>query len=213
MTMTVTTKITKTHLAILIAAGLIWLTGFSVFTHHISNTKPIQTASKTDAIIVLTGGQDRIHTGLELLSQGQANKLFISGVNNTLSLSDLMKIWKKDETARNEEEKISAKSGHIYSHLECCTYLGREATNTHENAAETSSWIKTQDKAIKSITLVTAHYHMPRASLEFKDRMPMLPINHHPVFPTKTKPYTIDFWSMAFVEYHKTIFTWLRTKF
>lgn len=194
----------------LLCLGLIWLMGFSMFAQHISKTAEPLSNKKTDAIIVLTGGPNRIHTGLDMVSNGLAEKLFISGVNNKLSLPNLIRIW-NNTPARTSVTGAPTTHSQTYEDLECCIYLGREAKNTYENADESHRWVKEQD--IQSITLVTAHYHMPRARLEFKARMPLLPINYHPVFPIKTKPYTINFWTIAFIEYHKTIFTWLRTRF
>lgn len=177
---------------------LIWAAGFSSFVHNI--TKPVAESSltKTELIAVWTGGQSRINTGLELLSRAHADELLISGVNNTLSVADLIKIWKPTDAAITVPEEM----------LSCCIHLGRDATNTRENAIETKNWVNTHD--VSSLTLVTAHYHMPRALLEFKNEMPHLTVVAYPVFPDQTKPYTANFWTLAFIEYHKTILTWLR---
>ena len=42
--------------------------------------------------------------------------------------------------------------------------------NTNGNAIEAKQWI--EQNGIKTITLVTANYHMPRSLLEFKKALP-----------------------------------------
>src|ERR1700674_3533440 len=39
-------------------------------------------AESTDAIVVLTGGSLRLHSGIALLREGKGRKLFVSGVNH-----------------------------------------------------------------------------------------------------------------------------------
>ena len=55
-------------------------------------TNRTKSLSKTDAIIVLTGGTGRLETGLQLLSEGYAKLLFISGVARGLDVQALLKV-------------------------------------------------------------------------------------------------------------------------
>src|SRR5437870_961092 len=48
-------------------------------------------AEPTDAIVVLTGGSQRLHSGIALLREGKGRKLFISGVNHNVDLEDLLR--------------------------------------------------------------------------------------------------------------------------
>ena len=59
------------------AVILVWLGGFAWFvvSSYLIRDDP---SSSTDAIVVLTGGRQRLETGLELLAAGKAKKLFIS---------------------------------------------------------------------------------------------------------------------------------------
>ena len=43
----------------------------------------------TDAIVVLTGGANRIERGLDLLQRGRAKRLLVSGVDRTVRPVDL----------------------------------------------------------------------------------------------------------------------------
>ena len=57
--------------------------------------------------------------------------------------------------------------------------FGQKATTTFENALEAKEWLELNK--INSITLVTSAYHMPRSLLVFKDEMPNIRIEFHPV--------------------------------
>jgi uncharacterized SAM-binding protein YcdF (DUF218 family) len=103
--------------------------------------------------VVFTGQFDRITLGLDLLSSGQVQRLFISGVNAGAGLSP--------ETFSQQfklTEALQAKlqSGDII--------LATDAQDTLENACETSRWISSND-GVKSVLLITSRFHMPRASL------------------------------------------------
>ncbi|MEA2778542.1 MAG: hypothetical protein QOK29_86 [Rhodospirillaceae bacterium] len=123
----------------------------------------------TDAIVVPTGGSERLEEGLRLLIEGVAGKLFVSGVNADTRIADLI------ARLPREAEKPSV------AIIACCVVLGHAADSTLGNAAETAAWIKAQ--GFHSLRLVTADYHMPRSLLEFRRAMPEIEIVVHPVFP------------------------------
>ena len=123
-----------------------WCLGFVYFAHYI-NSYEIDKTTKTDAIIVLTGGRNRILEGIQLLNENLADKLFISGVPENITISQ---IENQAKIKADDESKIE---------------LGRKAKNTIENAIEAEEWIKKNN--IKSIRLVTSSYHIPRSLQEF----------------------------------------------
>lgn len=123
-----------------------WCLGFVYFAHYI-NSYEIDKTTKTDAIVVLTGGRNRILEGIQLLNENLADKLFISGVPENITISQ---IEKQAKIKADDETKIE---------------LGRKAKNTIENAIEAEEWIKKNN--IKSIRLVTSSYHIPRSLQEF----------------------------------------------
>lgn len=130
-------------------------------------------SQKADAIIVLTGGAERIAEGLRLLNKGEGKKLFISGVGKTTHFEELLE---KQQLPEKETKKIDQQKVH----------MGKQAINTIGNAKETADWIAANN--VKSIILVTANYHMPRALLEFEQRLPAeVEILPHPVFPVNFK--------------------------
>src|SRR5581483_7363755 len=63
--------------------GLIWFVAASLGLHGDPRTP-------TDAIVVLTGGKQRLETGLALLAGGKGKKLFISGVNPQVDRASLL---------------------------------------------------------------------------------------------------------------------------
>ncbi len=159
--------IAKTIIVVFAAASVFWLTGLYEFYHSIpiaANTSE----EKTDAIIVLTGGQDRIAEGVKLLNHKFAPKMLISGVAKTTVKEKLME---KQKLPPEEAKKIDLSK----------IAVGRKAINTVGNARETADWVAANN--IKSIRLVTASYHMPRALVEFDKHLPGVAIIPHPVFP------------------------------
>jgi len=174
-------------LAILWAAGLLW------FASTIP-TDVADSSTPTDAIVALTGGAERIETGVQLLSDGLAERLFISGAGEQVSTSDIL-----------------GRSQSVGAELAPNITLGRTATDTPGNATETAAWVRSQN--MRSIRLVTAAYHMRRSLLEFHEAMPEVLIVPHAVFPPHVKR---DWWrwpgtaSLIAREYSKFLLTWAR---
>ncbi|MDD7313688.1 MAG: YdcF family protein [bacterium] len=168
--------------------------GFFGFIRTITHFKTPDD-KKTDAIIVLTGGRNRIQIASTLLAQHKADKLFISGVGKDISLSD-----------------ISQTQHLIFEHPQDID-IGHEASNTVGNALETKDWVKKNN--IKSIRLVTSNYHIPRSLLEFKEQNPALDIVIHPVYSEKIQKKWWTSWqtfSLLFKEYNKFLYVYLRNK-
>ncbi len=151
----------KLFLAGLVAAA-VWSFGLFRFADAIPE-RIEDAATRTDGIVVLTGGSRRLGEGLELLSRGLAEKLFVSGVYQGVDVRKLLSI------VRHKPEDLETRIN-----------IGI-ATNTKGNAAETMAWMEKQD--YRSLRLVTAAYHMPRSLLEFRDAMPAVTLIPHPVFP------------------------------
>lgn len=159
---------------------ILWIGGYGLFIVNVTSKHITQSTTKTDAIIVLTGGHNRIQSGLSLFSSGLSKNLFITGVHEAVKKEDITKI------------------------SDCCITLGHKATTTLENAYETKEWIEAQN--IKTIRLVTSAYHMDRALLEFKHAMPNIEILPHPVHDNHDVLQDINFWKITFSEYNKILF-------
>jgi len=144
----------------------LWLGGLYWFTREIIDVLP-PNAKPADAIVVLTGGSNRLQAGFDLLEKGMGKKLFISGVYHGVEVKELLENWKKEDK----------------SNLDCCVVLGFEADDTIGNAKETITWMNKEN--YHSIFLVTANYHLRRAMLDFETLSPDLEITPWPVVPEK----------------------------
>jgi uncharacterized SAM-binding protein YcdF (DUF218 family) len=149
-----------------LALLLLWLGGFAWFLRAAQETAIDSTAA--DAIVVLTGGAERVETGFRLLSEGLAPRLFISGVHPDARLADL---------ARGAGADPARLAGRVE--------LGHAAASTRGNAVEIAAWAKPRD--ITTIRLVTAGYHMPRARSELRRTMPELRVVPHSVTPPRLR--------------------------
>lgn len=101
----------------------------------------VQGQSLADAVVVLTGGKNRIDCAFALALRYHIRNIFISGVNEKTSLEDILK-------NRNFDANIT---------------LGKRALNTIENALEILEWAN--EARVKKIFLVTSDYHIPRSLL------------------------------------------------
>lgn len=168
-------------LLVLYVAGLF---GFAAMMPH----AVADATGPTDAIVVLTGGSQRLTSAFELMADKRARRLFVSGVNRETDLASL-----PGAAALSQAE------------LACCVELGRAADDTIGNAAETADFARRH--GVASLRLVTASYHMPRSLLELKRALPDVRIVAHPVFPTGFRQD--DWWrwpgsaSLVVLEYNK----------
>jgi len=163
--------------------------GLFVFADMMPRTV-VDSTSPTDAIVVLTGGSQRLTSAFALMAEHRARWLFVSGVNRETELARLP-----------GAAVISA------ADLACCVVIGHEADDTIGNAAETAAFARSH--GITSLRLVTASYHMPRALLELRRALPDTRIIEHPVFPTGFRQD--DWWrwpgsaSLVVLEYNKYV--------
>lgn len=176
-----------------VVVAVIWIFGLFQFADEIP-TRVVDETTRTDAIVVLTGGSRRLGKGLDLLSQGMSDNLFISGVYQGIDVRKLLKIVKREP--EQLENRIS---------------IGI-ASDTTGNAIETKVWM-TSGK-FRSLRLVTAAYHMPRSLSEFRFAMPDLTIIAHPVFPDNVMRERWWAWpgtaSLLISEYNKFLLAWVR---
>ena len=151
-------KFFRLILLLSITFALIWASGMFLFIWQIPKT-PENSIIETDAIVVLTGGSERMEEGLRLLSNNYAVKLFVSGAGRGVIVADL-------SNEKNLNRRID---------------IGHSARDTRENAIEVSKWV--EQNGYRSLRLVTSNYHMARSILELKSAMPDITLIAHPVFP------------------------------
>jgi len=144
-------------------AGLVWYATAPPVPSAEDAARPV------DAIVVLTGGSERLRAGLDLLEAGLGSELFISGVPAAVTAEDL---WQALD--RHPPPPIAAR-----------VTLGHAAADTLGNAEETAAWARARGH--HSLLVVTAAYHMRRALLEFAHLMPGRHLVPHPVYPPHVK--------------------------
>ena len=109
-------------LVVLFLLGL-WAIGLSRYVGD--NPKVVEDkTTRTDAIVVLTGGSGRLNVGLNLLSRDLADLMFVSGVYHGLDVRKLLHVMH-----------------HHLPTLETRVNIGN-AINTRENAEETAKWVQ-----------------------------------------------------------------------
>lgn len=174
---------------------LVWLPGLIWFYQQIpqENDYP-ESDVATDAIIVLTGGMGRVEAGLQLLQDGKAKILLISGVDKDVRPQEIVAeygIDTQNPLLANGQTRIVLDYG---------------PRDTVGNAQETARWMR--ENGYKSLRLVTSSYHLPRSMMEFRHAMPEMVILPTPVFPEwdaldKVVLVSRGSLRLIFIEYHK----------
>ena len=130
-------------------------------------------STKESNIVILTGGSNRIKDGLKIINKfNNTNnlhfKILVSGTGKGFTKLSLRNILNADFDIKL---------------LDCCLELESVSKNTFSNATETFKWATRNN--IKQFILITSNYHMPRALLEFRNKMPNIKIFTHPITPKK----------------------------
>ncbi|MDZ7588596.1 MAG: YdcF family protein [Parasphingorhabdus sp.] len=129
---------------------LMWSIGFIIFAVNLPQAAGM---GKTDSVVVLTGGSQRIDRGLAVLEAKSASRLLISGVDRNVKPAELAGQYQRSAAL-----------------FDCCIDLGFQAVDTRSNALETARWVaKRKDKSVR---LVTSDWHMRRAKLELERTLP-----------------------------------------
>ncbi|UDF27958.1 UNVERIFIED_ORG: YdcF family protein [Roseateles sp. XES5] len=154
-------RFVRVLLALILIAAFAGVVGFLQFAETVAQMEAPRDP-KADAIVVLTGGYQRIDRAIGLLKKGAGGRLLISGVNPT--------------TSGNQIRKLTQSSSALF---ECCVDMGYEAVDTIGNANETARWIS--DHQFRRVLVVTNNYHMPRSLLELKVSDPQTDFIAYPV--------------------------------
>ncbi|HEY3800716.1 MAG TPA: YdcF family protein [Caulobacteraceae bacterium] len=156
-------------LAALLVVLLVLGCGLLAFAARVDRSTPAPDPPSADGVVALTGGSDqRLAAALQLLQAGKAKRMLISGVNSEVTRAQLQLVM-----------------GAAKPTFDCCVDLGFTAENTVGNARETAGWAR--QHGFKTLILVTADYHMPRARLELASAMPEATIYPYPVATTELR--------------------------
>ncbi len=196
-------RLLKTICIVLISSILTYfLIGLVEYKEKILSTMKYISKKGSD-IVILTGGTNRIKDGLKIINKFEKTSTF----NSKILVSGTGKGFTKTSLEKNIDFDFNL--------IECCVELDSISTNTYSNAFETLKWVKKNN--ISEFILITSNYHMPRAFLEFKYRMPNLKIFTYPITPKK---HNINNWlgsfqtfSLVLSEYCKFLVANLRIAF
>ena len=161
----------------------LWIGMVSVFVLYIVLCNRHQDGAAYDNIVVLTGGPNRITRAFQLIESCRPKNIFISGVYQKTMLSDI------SPTGKNQNIKI---------------FLGKQATNTQENALEINEWVKRYN--IAEILLITSDYHIPRSAMELRNINSSLQIHPYGV----KSSISFGFMRLCIKELHKIIYIYIR---
>ncbi len=151
--------------ATLAAAVIGWCLGFVWFL-AVTTRQPPTPPSHVDGIVALTGGAGRVERALHILASGGADRLLITGIGGNTDMATLGRLADMD-----------------LAPMASSITLGRYAASTRGNAVETAAWAA--QHGIRSIIVVTAAYHMPRALAELHDALPDVLLFPMPVEPSE----------------------------
>lgn len=151
-------------LTALLVLAAIWAAGLLAFAERVERSTPPPAPAAADGVVALTGAgsNERIGAAMELLAEGKAQRMLVSGVSR--------------EASREDIRVVSRAARRLY---DCCVDLGFDAANTLGNARETQEWSRAM--RYDSLIVVTADYHMPRAMLELRGAMPGKRLSPYPV--------------------------------
>ncbi len=157
--------------------ALCYALGFLYFA--LSLPQPIAETT-TDAVLVPTGGPGRIARGLEVVRAGDADKMFVSGVDPEVTPQEFA-----------AEFDVQARE------MRCCVTLGFLAVDTRSNAGEAAQWLTSND--VRTVRLVTTDWHMRRAAAELRHSIPATVTVVEDAVPSDTVLSTL------FLEYNKLL--------
>ncbi|MGC5779271.1 YdcF family protein [Methylobacterium sp. NFXW15] len=175
-----------------------FIAGFLAFAGHLARQERTP-EGRTDGIVALTGGAQRIGDAIDLLAAGYGRRLLITGVN--------------ERTSREEIARLNPTQRQL---IDCCVDLDYRARNTIGNAIETRRWMRAHH--FSTVAVVTSNYHMPRTLIELdhalQENERIVP---HPVV---TGGFNVDAWwhnpcaaKLIASEYVKFLVSWVRTRF
>lgn len=128
--------------------------------------------TRTDAIVSLAGGPGRLGRGLDLLEEGKADVLLLSGTGKGATLTD---IFPGRDIAELDRRQV--------------ILLESRSTSTYENAIEAWAVLASRQEEVDDIVLLTSNYHMLRAEYVFRKVFPAdVTIHVHPVPAENVEP-------------------------
>lgn len=163
------------------------------FVWQINHYPKLPKDTQADGVVILTGGEERVDKGLQILQKNRAQRALVSGVHRSVKLHELLTLHKASPALTDRID------------------LGFGAIDTAGNAQETAEWVN--EHAIKSLIVVTSNYHMPRAILHLQSVLPhdvkLIPASVTPdLLQRKNWYHHANALAWVFLAYNKYLLTW-----
>ncbi|HVM37828.1 MAG TPA: YdcF family protein [Sphingomicrobium sp.] len=127
---------------------ILYALGFVLFS--VTLAQPARAdAPATHAVVVLTGGPGRLEQGFNVIRDGKARRLLVSGADPVVTKADLARLMPGRERL-----------------VRCCVDLDSSPVDTRTNAEDTRRWL--EQRGYTSLRLITSDWHMRRARYEFR---------------------------------------------
>ena len=173
--------------------ALFWFLSFLIFISYISDIENkdrrfFGCRKGAEIGIVLSGGQYRLESALNLLGSNQVKTLFVSGMPGYLSLDEHYRLDdKRANILNNHKEKIK---------------VGYLAKTLFGHYHEVDIWRRFNhfDRAC----IITSDYHIPRSELVAKYMLPEVDFAYY-VVRSKGKYSYMERLKILFVEYNKLL--------
>lgn len=159
---------------------LLWAFGFLWFALFLP--RPVGDL-RTDAVVVLTGGEGRISHALSVLRKGEARKMLVAGVDREVKPREFAAEYRVEQRL-----------------MTCCITLGYQSVDTRSNALEAARWIA--DEKVTSVRLVTSDWHMRRAAFDLAQVAPAGTAIVEDAVTSRPR------FRILFLEYHKLLARW-----
>ena len=127
-----------------VMAAVLWVAGLFQFASLVPK-QVLDPSTRTNAIVVLTGGSRRLGEGLELLSRGLAEKLFVSGVYRGVDVHKLLQIVMRNH--RELETRIGI--GNATNIQKICRFTSIQFDDIHGRHREPRSIDQATDVPIQ----------------------------------------------------------------
>lgn len=181
----------RSFFSLLVAGIAVFATDYALFVEKVGVSGApksiLNEHREADAVVVLTGGANRIATGVDLLKANHGRRLLISGVSVETSRSDIGRLLNEGITIHG-----------------CCIDLDRKSLDTRGNAQHTAEWVSLH--GFQKILVVTSNYHMPRSLMLLRERMPDIEVIGFPILPPKWDNHNLLHFALSpivFREYAK----------
>ncbi len=136
-----------------IAGLILFLVAGAAIPYLLARGLPSPQGESADAILVLTGGENRIAEGFRAWKEGKAKELFIIGAGRDAKLARILPAGA--EISPSDLARI---------HIEVWSQ------NTLENAFSARTAVSA--RGYRNVILVTSDYHVPRAHLTLRTVLP-----------------------------------------